>query len=80
MPWLVSLAGGIWGKVAVVGAALLALAIAVARIFSAGKKAERAANTETALKVEHERRQVDVDVAGADGAERLRLRNKWTAR
>lgn len=78
MPWLASFGAGVWAKIAAAGAILLAITIAVARIFSSGKKAERAANNEKAVEAGNVRTQVDVDVATAPDADRERLRKRWT--
>lgn len=77
--WLLSIATSKAGRYALaIGAALVALAVAVARIFSMGRKAERADNQIKAGENEHARTQIDVDVAGASDVERERLRKRWT--
>lgn len=61
-----------------IAAALLALAIAVARIFSAGKKAAIADSQAKALGAENERKQVDVVVATGGDAERKRMLDRYS--
>lgn len=60
-----------------IGAALLALALAVARIFSAGKKAAISDSQAKALGAENVRKQVDVAVATGGDVERKRLLGKY---
>lgn len=59
------------------GTALLALTLAVARIFSAGKKAAIADSQAKALGAENERKQVDVAVATGGDTERKRMLGKY---
>ena len=60
------------------GIAVAVLAI-LAGVRNSGRQAERVTNLKKALEAENERKQVDVDVAGAaDNVERERLRERWT--
>lgn len=65
-------------KIALWGAVGLAVLGVLAGVRKSGRDAERVTNLKKALEAENERRQVDVDVAGADDAERERLRRKWS--
>lgn len=65
-------------KIALWGAVGMAVLGVLAGVRKSGRDAERVTNLKKALEAENERRQVDVDVAGADDAERERLRRKWS--
>lgn len=71
---------GIWTKLAAAGAILLTVLAVIARIFNAGRKAERGDNAEKAQQNERVRVQTDAGVAAAGDAELGRMRDKWTRR
>lgn len=77
-PFIVSLlASPAARKAALIGAACLAVLVAVWRIFSAGKKSAVGEMKDKALEAEHARTQVDVAVATGGDAERKRLLGKY---
>lgn len=76
--WLLSLVTSKAGRYALaIGAAIVALAVAVARIFSAGKRSAIAESQAKALGAENARKQVDVAVATGGDAERKRMLGKY---
>lgn len=77
---LLSLAGGLWGRIAAVGALVLAVLGLLAKVRQSGREAERA---DAERRIAERQREADhargtVDSAG--DAELDRLRQRWTRR
>lgn len=49
MAWLASLAGSVWAKIAAIAAVVGAVLLFLAKVFRAGRDAERAKSTKAAL-------------------------------
>jgi len=72
----------LWGRAApyliIAGVVAVAIVLFIAKVFGAGKAAEKADATLKTLQQAKEARNVENRVDGASPAERGRMRNKWT--
>lgn len=75
---MLALLGGLKAKLIAAGAILLAVLLAVARIFGAGKRAAQVEGMKRQLQNVETRNATDNAVRAADPADRERLRDKWT--
>lgn len=78
MSRLLDLAGGIWAKVAFVGAFVGLVLLGCLKLIGIGRKAERAETAERVNEQVKEARNVENRVDGAGADELGRLRDKWT--
>jgi Tfp pilus assembly protein PilV len=69
---------GIWGRLAALGAVLLALAVMLGKARQSGQEAERAAAAARITSNLERANEADRRINAAGGAERRRLRDKWT--
>lgn len=73
-----SFLGGLWGKIAAVGAIVLAVLVLVGKLMAAGRDKERAAVAKREFELRRKGDEVDRTIDAASDSELERLRNKWT--
>lgn len=76
MSWLLSLGGAVWTRVAAVGAIALAVTVAIARIFSAGKKAQQAADAKVTTDILEKQREIAASPPVGSDVIRQRMRDR----
>lgn len=76
MSWLLSLGAGVWAKVAAVGAIVLAVTIAIARVFGAGKKAQQAADAKVTTDILEKQREIAASPPVGSDVIRQRMRDR----
>ena len=79
MGFLVGALGNVWAKIIAIGGVVLAVIGALAKVYGAGKTAERAKAQEKQLENVATRNSIDASVdSHSDDAVRKRLRDEWT--
>ncbi len=69
---------GIWGKIAAIGAIVLALLVLVGKLMAAGRNQERVAQAKREFEMRRKGDEVERRVDAASDAELDQLRDKWT--